>query len=102
MQINGSKIRDWSKKYLLNKYSITLFVFLVVFVFIGDRSLIQRIRRSHQIHQLERRLEQYRQGTKEAQRELMILQNPDSLEKYARENYYMHTQDEDVYIVPEK
>lgn len=102
MQINGSKIRDWSKKYLLNKYSITLFVFLVVFVFIGDRSLIQRIRRSHQIHQLERRLEQYRQGTQEAQRELMILQNPDSLEKYARENYFMHTKDEEVYIVPEK
>ena len=102
MQINWSKIGDWCKKYLLNKYSITLFVFFVVIMFVGDQSLLERMRRAHQIHLLERRLEQYHQGTKEAERELIMLQNPDSLEKYAREKYYMHTPDEDVYVVPEK
>lgn len=102
MQINWSKIGDWCKKYLLNKYSITLFVFFVVIMFVGDQSLLERMRRAHQIHLLERRLGQYHQGTKEAERELIMLQNPDSLEKYAREKYYMHTPDEEVYIVPEK
>lgn len=102
MQINWSKIGDWCKKYLLNKYSITLFVFFVVIMFVGDQSLLERMRRAHQIHLLERRLEQYHQGTKDAERELIMLQNPDSLEKYAREKYYMHTPDEDVYVVPEK
>ncbi|MCQ2324562.1 MAG: septum formation initiator family protein [Paludibacteraceae bacterium] len=102
MQINWSKIGDWCKKYLLNKYSITLLVFFVVIMFVGDQSLLERMRRAHQIHLLERRLEQYHQGTKEAERELIMLQNPDSLEKYAREKYYMHTPDEDVYVVPEK
>ncbi len=102
MQINWSKIGDWSKKYLLNKYSITLFVFFVIFMFVGNQSMFQRLRRAHQIHQLERRLDQYRQGTKEAERELIMLQNPDSLEKYAREKYFMHAPEEDVYIVPEK
>ncbi len=102
MQINWQKIGDWCKKYLLNKYSITLFVFFVVIMFVGNQSMIERMRRAHQIHQLERRLEQYHQGTKEAERELIMLQNPDSLEKYAREKYYMHAPDEDVYIVPEK
>lgn len=102
MQINWSKIGDWCKKYLLNKYSITLFVFFVVILFVGNQSILQRLRRARQIHQLERRLEQYHQGTQQAQRELMFLLNPDSLEKYAREKYYMHTEEEDVYIVPEK
>lgn len=87
---------------MLNKYSITLLVFFVVIMFVGNQSMLERMRRAHQIHLLERRLEQYHQGTKEAERELIMLQNPDSLEKYAREKYYMHTPDEDVYVVPEK
>ncbi len=102
MQINWSKIGDWCKKYLLNKYLIAIIVFVVVYAFIGDQSLVRRIRRSYQIHQLERRLKQYNEASEQAQRELNLLQDPDSLTKYAREHYYMHEPHEDVYIVREK
>lgn len=102
MKINWSNIGIWCKKYLLNKYVITIFVFAVVYLFIGDQSLIRRLRRSYQIYQLERRLDQYQQGTLEAEEILRELQDPDSLVKYARENYYMHEKNEDIYIVPEK
>lgn len=102
MQINWSKIGDWCKKYLLNKYLIAILVFVVVYAFIGDQSLVRRVRRSYQIHQLERRLKQYNEASVQAQRELKLLQDPDSLIKYAREHYYMHEPHEDVYIVPEK
>lgn len=87
---------------MLNKYVIAIFVFLVVYSFVGDQSLLRRIQRSYQIHRLERRLNQYREDTKEAQQELNGLQDPDSLARYAREHYYMHEETEDVYIISEK
>lgn len=102
MKINWSNIGIWCKKYLLNKYVIVVLAFVVVYAFVGDQSLVRRMFRSHQIHQLERSLEKYKEGTAEAQQELEGLQNPDSLSRYAREHYYMHEKTEDVYIVPEK
>jgi cell division protein FtsB len=43
----------------------------------------------------------YREGTEKAMREIQTLSNPDSLERYAREHYYMHTHNEDIYLVEE-
>ena len=90
------KIRKWGK------YVITLLAFLVVFLFIGDQSLIQFVRRGREIRQLEEQRDMYRAGTEKAQREIQSLNNPDSLERYAREHYYMHNENEDIYLVEEK
>jgi cell division protein FtsB len=43
----------------------------------------------------------YREGTDKAQREIQALHQIDSLERYAREQYYMHTSNEDIYLVEE-
>ena len=43
----------------------------------------------------------YREGAEKAQREIQTLSQPDSLERYAREHYYMHTPNEDIYLVDE-
>lgn len=102
MKINWSNIGIWCKKYLLNKYVITILVFVVIYAFVGNQSLLRRAQRSFQIHQLERRLEQYEQGKEETQSELNGLENPDSLARFAREHYYMHNEKEDIYIIPEK
>ena len=89
------KIRKWGK------YVITLLVFLVVFLFIGDQSLIHFMRRGREIRHLEEQRDMYRQGAEKAQQEMLLLQNPDSLEQYAREHYYMHTPNEDIFLVEE-
>ena len=89
------KIRKWGK------YVITLLVFLVVFLFIGDQSLIHFMRRGREIRHLEEQRDMYRAGAEEAQREILLLQNPDSLEQYAREHYFMHASNEDIYLVDE-
>ena len=44
----------------------------------------------------------YREATENAQREILLLHNTDSLERYAREHYFMHTPNEDIYLVEEK
>ena len=90
------KIQKWGK------YVITLLAFLVVFLFVGDQSLIHFIHRYREIHRLEEQRDMYRVETEKAQREIRMLQNPDSLERYAREQYFMHTSNEDIYLVEEK
>ena len=84
------------------KYVLTILAFLVVFVFIGDQSLIRFVRRGQEIRHLEEQRDMYRKGTEEAQHQLQMLQQPDSLERYAREHYFMHEKGEDIYLVEEK
>ena len=89
------KIRKWAK------YVITILVFAVVFLFIGDQSVMHFIRRGKEIRHLEEQRDMYREGSEKAERELKTLSHPDSLERFAREQYYMHTSEEDIYLVEE-
>ena len=83
------------------KYVLTILVFLAVFIFIGDQSLIHFMRRGREIRHLEEQRDMYRSASDKAQREIQTLNQPDSLERYAREHYYMHTENEDIYLVEE-
>lgn len=84
------------------KYVLTILAFLAVFIFIGDQSLVRFVRRGREIRHLEEQRDMYRRGTEDAQRQLQMLQQPDSLEQYAREHYFMHEKGEDIYLVEEK
>lgn len=90
------KIRKWGK------YVVTLLVFLVVFLFIGEQSLIQFGKRGREIRRLEEQRDLYLEEAEKAQREIQTLHHPDSLERYAREHYYMHNANEDIYLVTEE
>ena len=70
-------------------------------IFFGDQSLINYVKRAREIHRLEEQRDSYREGIQKARHELNVLQNTDSLERFAREQYYMHTDNEDVYLVEE-
>ena len=89
------------KRYLLNKYILTLVVFGFIMFFIGDQSIRVRLHKSQQIRELENQRDIYQAGIDEAQHQLQTLHSRDSLEKYAREKYLMHTANEDVYLVSE-
>ena len=89
------KIQKWAK------YVITLAIFLVIFLFIGEQSLVRYVHRSHDIRQLEEQRDMYRREAEEAQRELQTLSHPDSLEQFAREQYFMHTPNEDIFLIEE-
>ena len=57
--------------------------------------------RHREINRLEEQRDMYNEGAARAEQEIRLLQNPDSLERYAREHYYMHTPNEDIYLVEE-
>ena len=95
MILDRLKIRKWGK------YAITILVFAVVFLFIGEQSLVQFVRRGREIRHLEEQRDLYREGAEKAQREMNALHQTDSLERYAREQYYMHNSNEEIFIVEE-
>ena len=95
MILDRLKIRKWGK------YAITILVFAVVFLFIGEQSLVQFVRRGREIRHLEEQRDLYLEGAEKAQREMNALHQTDSLERYAREQYYMHKANEEIFLVDE-
>lgn len=93
---------NWLKRMgniLINKYVIVIAIFAVLFIFVGDHSLIQFVKRATKIRSMEQQIQQTNHEIKEAEHTLQMLENTDSLERFAREKYFMHTDKEDVYLV---
>lgn len=91
----------WQKirKVLINKYAIALLVFALLFMFFGDHSLIQYLKRAKKMRAIEAELVQTQQEIEQAEAVMRVLDDVDSLERFAREQYRMHAPNEDVYVV---
>ena len=99
--VNWSAVWAGIRRYVLNKYVLTLVVFGFIMFFVGDQSIRVRLRKAYQIHELEEQRDTYDAAIKDAKQQLQILNSRDSLERFAREKYLMHMPDEDIYLVPE-
>ena len=85
-----------------HKYMITVVGFLVIIVFLDDNSLIQRAKQRQEIKALTADIEKYRKQFEEDTEKLKELnENPDAMEKIAREKYLMKKPNEDVFIFEE-
>ena len=85
-----------------HKYLITLLVFGVIIVFLDENSLIQRAKHREEIRELNEEIEKYRKQFEEDTRKLKELtDNPEALEKIAREKYLMKKPNEDIFIFEE-
>lgn len=89
------------RKYLINKYVIVLAVFAVMLTFCGGSSLVSRIKNAHEISEKEDQLREYEDKIDATRRDLHALDDPDSLERYAREHYLMRADNEEVYLIKE-
>ena len=89
--------------WLKNKYLLTILVFSVWLLFFDDRDIITtHFKHRNELRQLEQSRNYYLQQIDTTQKELNDLkQNPDMLEKYAREKYWMKKDNEDLFILPE-
>ena len=70
-------------------------------LFIGDQSLVRRARNARIIKELEQQRDNYRNAVEQDQADIKSLQDTDSLERFAREEYLMHKDNEDVFIIKE-
>ena len=87
-------------RVISNKYLIAITVFAVLMLFIDRNNLFEQIQRRQQLNELLASKKFYRQEIDKTQKNLSDLKNnPDALEKYARENYLMKKDNEDLFIV---
>ena len=86
----------------INKYTITLLIFAIIIIFVDDNSLIDRYKAYLEKRELQKEKAQYEENIKKDQEFLDAIQsNPEELEKFAREEYKMKGENEDVYIIKE-
>jgi len=97
------KVKTFTSKRVLGltvTQIIVLLVLMVMLFFFSDSSVTKRIRYETQIRNLEEQIEFYRNQTNIDKEKLNELQsNKEDLEKFARENFLMKKEGEDVFIV---
>lgn len=99
---NERRIWMFIRRYVLNKYVIVLVTFAVLMTFVGNQNIIRHFERAHDIDSLRTVRDSLRQKINHTEQRIQAITNDkDSLERFARERYYMHTQEEEVYIVPD-
>ena len=86
-------------KWLTNKYVLVFIFFIVWMLFLDNYSFIEHRILNKQINELEDNRDYYNMEIKTDQNKIKNLKNPDNIEKYAREKYYMKKDSEDIFIV---
>lgn len=87
-------------KYLKNKYLISLIVFLMFFLFLGENNLMVISRLQSELNSLNREADILAADIQHDSIEAASLfGSRDALEAYGREHYYMKRPNEDIFII---
>lgn len=86
-------------KILGNRYVIVLGFFVVWMLFLDNTSYMEQRVLNQQLEELENNKKYYQDEIRKDEENIKLLKNPDQIEKYAREKYYMKRDSEDVYII---
>jgi cell division protein FtsB len=93
------KIPNWLK----NRYAFTILVFLVFLLFFDQNNIITQYEYKSQLNKLEEEKEYFNQEITKTRKELdELTKNPTTLEKFAREKYYMKKANEEVFVFTDK
>ena len=86
--------------FLKNKFVLSCTFFIVWLVFFDQNNLIDRVKTMHNIYQQKRTKVYYQEKIKSDTRKLQELEtNRENLEKFAREQYFMKKDNEDIFVV---
>ena len=86
-------------RFLGNRYVLVLALFIVWMVFLDNYSFLDHRILNKEIKELEDNKKYYQDEIKLDEEKIKLLKNPDQIEKYAREKYYMKRDSEDIYII---
>jgi len=89
-------------KHKVNKYQITIVIFLVVTFFVGDNTFLDGIRYEAKIKSLRKEVESLKATNEKKLLQLNALEgDKESLEKFAREQFLMTKANEDLFLIVE-
>lgn len=88
-------------KYILkNKYYLTSILFLIWMLFLDRNDIITQVRHMVRLNSINQDKEYYREEIAKINNDLRELSsNKKQLEKFARENYLMKRDNEDIFII---
>jgi cell division protein DivIC len=85
---------------LRNKYILTALIFLLWMLLFDQNNLTERRKSTHEYNQLLQERGYYQKKIEEDRKRLEELKtNADNLEKFAREQYLMKKDNEDIFII---
>lgn len=100
VKIDKKKLRQVFFRLLKNKYFSTSLAFLLWVGVFDENNLIERIHFTQQLRQIEKDKKYYEQQIEKDAARLRELQtNNENLEKFAREQYLMHRNNEEVFVI---
>lgn len=90
-------------QFIKNKYFITAFVFVVWISFFDQNNWFERLKSMKHLKQLEEDKVYYQKKIREETKRLEELQTDrENLEKFAREQYLMKKENEDIFLIIEE
>ena len=93
-----TRIPSWLK----NKFFISIVAFIAWMLFFDKNDYITQSYRTKELEKLQKSRQYYTHQISSEKRQLEHLKsNPATLEKYAREKYFMKRDNEELFLIPE-
>ncbi len=90
--------KSWFR-FISNKYVLVTLFFIVWMLFLDNYSWFNSRVLNSQIDEMEDNKKYYQDEIRKDTKSIKLLKNPDQIEKYAREKYFMKRDSEDIYII---
>jgi len=101
----STTLKIWKKilPFAKNKFIFTLLIFIVWLLFFDRNNLIDRVKELNHLRQLEKDKKYYIERIdKDSKRLEQLITNNKNLEKFAREQYLMKKDNEDIFVIVEE
>ena len=85
-----------------NKYVAATLIFLLFFLFLGENNVMVTHKLNREVSELNKEADLIRQCIEQDSiAAVSLIDNPEAIETYGREHYYMKRQNEDIFLVKE-
>jgi len=102
LKLQTLKLLNFIPAWLKNKYFLSASAFLVWILFFDPRDVFTQMEHRRELKELQVSKAWYQsENTALSAESERLRRNPATIEKYARENYLMKRDNEDIFIVPE-
>ena len=86
-------------KFITNKYVLIFIIFIIWMFFFDENSYLTHRKFDNEIRDLKSTIEFYKSKIKEDKKTIQNLKDSLQLERFAREQYLMKKDNEDIYII---
>jgi len=91
--------RFLNHKYVKNKYTITLIVFVIYILFLDDMDVFMLLNQKSKLNKLEKHKVEMTIQLEETKDKLKMLRNINTLEAYARSEKFFKQKDEEIFVI---